>query len=376
MSNANLDIVRNFIFNDEVQKIINEINDNFLNLNILEITGMETQEIKHSNLLSWLFGDNEHGLGYIIFIEFLKQIYIENSCDDINLQNYIYLLKKNELEIFREKDNIDLLIVDKNNKKLFIIENKVFALERIDGEGGGQLNEYEMIIDKKYSNEEYKKIFIFLTPNLQSASNDRWLCASYQMISKIISNILDHKDLTLKVKIVLESYIDLLKKNNIIKDIKVQELCNQIWKNQEYKKALEIIIANRPNKCDLVYEIVEKEIYIEVKSNSGNYNYFFKLNEDSPLVYRFIYNSNGKGLSFVVTCKKEDINRIKSFNNVIIDGISLRYDQKSKSQFNYYIVSNYTNYYISEEEITKIKLQKLINELKIFDNTYINNNEI
>ena len=43
--NNETNLVEEFIFNDEVQQILSDINDRFMDFNILEITGMGTQEI-------------------------------------------------------------------------------------------------------------------------------------------------------------------------------------------------------------------------------------------------------------------------------------------------------------------------------------------
>ena len=59
-----IDSLKEFIFNDEVQKVFEDINNNVLDFNILEITGMGNQEIKHSNILGWLFSDAKHNLEY------------------------------------------------------------------------------------------------------------------------------------------------------------------------------------------------------------------------------------------------------------------------------------------------------------------------
>ena len=124
-------LIKSFIFDDEVQKLFEDINNNVLDFNILEITGMGNQEIKHSNILGWLFSDAEHNLEYKILESFLKKIIALNEIE--NLQDYLYLSKhRKDIVIYREKDNIDLLIVDDANKVLFAIENKVFAGERIN----------------------------------------------------------------------------------------------------------------------------------------------------------------------------------------------------------------------------------------------------
>ena len=241
--------VQKFIFNDKVQNILSKINDNVMDFNILEITGMGSQEIKHSNILGWLFDDTEHNLEYQILNNFLKKVIEENTSmnkKDI-LQSYLYLSnKKRDITIYREKYNIDLLIVDESNKIVITIENKVYADERIelancDGEELGQLACYEKRINAKY-NDDYDKYFIFLTIDLEQPSekNDNWLRANHQMITEVIEDILKTKETTTKTKIVLESYVDLLKRNGIVEDEKLKDLCEKIWLNKEYSEALDI----------------------------------------------------------------------------------------------------------------------------------------
>lgn len=263
--NNDIKIIKDFIFDDKVQDILLKINNSVMDFNILEITGMGTQEIKHSNILGWLFDDNEHNLEYQILDSFLKKVIKKNEINQLELlEEYLYLSnKKRDITIYREKDNIDLLIVDEANKIVITIENKVYASERIDGENGGQLKKYEEIINDKYPDEkDWKKYFIFLNIKLENPSdgNEKWLKANHQMITDIIENILKIKDITEKTKIVLESYVDLLKRNGIVADKELEKLCEKIWHNKEYENALEILIANKPihtifSKLQEIYHI-------------------------------------------------------------------------------------------------------------------------
>ena len=278
-----LKLIEKFIFNDEVQDILSKINDKIMNFNILEITGMGDYEIRHSNILSSLFGANEHNLQYEILDSFLKKD-IENSLDENKkdkLKHYLYLQnQKRDITIYREKDNIDLLIVDEENKKIFVIENKVNAYERVDGEDGGQLQKYENIVNAKYD-KSYEKYFIFLTKDSQKPSKDYWLVASYQMIADVIENILKTKELTQKTKIVLESYVDLLKRRGIVADKKLEELCRQIWANENYKNALEILCKNKPTNHKIISDLIIKEL-----ENIGINNIKLYANKNNDLIFK------------------------------------------------------------------------------------------
>jgi len=246
--------VKNFIFNDEIHTILSKINNNVMNFNILEITGMGNQEIKHSNILSWLFGDNEHKLEYQILDNFLKKVIAKNSNHNIeSLLKYLYLSNnKRNITIFREKDNIDLLIVDEANKIAITIENKVYANERIDGEDGGQLQKYEKNINEHYKG--YDKYFIYLTINLQQSSKENWIRANYQMIVDVLEDILKTKELTTKTQIIFESYIDLLKRNGIVEDIELKNLCEKIWLKKEYADALNILLKYKTTITKKFYD--------------------------------------------------------------------------------------------------------------------------
>lgn len=315
-------IVENFIYNDDISANIQKINQNFLDFNILEITGMGTQEIKHSNVLTWMLGDNEHNLEYTIFVDFLKKIYAKNDCNDRKLQEYIYISTKNDLKIYRERDNIDILIEDEENKKIFVIENKVLSGERIDGDDGGQLAKYEKQVTTKYPESEYDIYYIFLTPNFDDASREHWLNADYQMIENSVANILKQKDLSLNTRLIFESYTDLLKRRNIVENSGIKELCEKIWENKEYRDALNILYNYRVDMRSDIKDYLEGRLNqfqnksVEIDGSTKNLIRFADIRWDvlpeqksggkgwtkskRILLYEFYYTANGLKLKLII----------------------------------------------------------------------------
>lgn len=300
-----LEIIKNFIYNDEVQMLLSKIMNSVKEFNIFEITGMQEQEIKHSNTLAWLFGDNEHGLDSRFFIEFLKKSiiatqsnsdYYDNLIVEINkLREYIYLSnRKKELEVRREYNNIDIVVIDQNNKHVFLIENKIYSSEEEK-----QLYTYFNNIEKEFNN--YKRYYIYLTkdllePRLDLKNNNvvrqNYLLCSYKEIVEIIdelielniNGILSIKDETI---LILESYKDLLIRRGIVDNDPIQELCNKIWANPKYREALEILINNKPNIIsDCLDRVLEKdkEIIRLDKYGTKRRTFTFKSFDKHPMI--------------------------------------------------------------------------------------------
>lgn len=265
-------IVEEFIFDDEVQNLLEQISNNVMDFNILEITGMGAQEIKHSNLLSWSFGDNEHRLEYKIFEEFLKKVIEYNEEVEYieDLKHYVYLPSKDrDLTIYREKNNIDLLLIDESNKIVVAIENKVYAAERSEGDDGGQLKKYFEYVDSNY-NKDYKKFFIYLTIDNSYPSEDNkdiWLLASHQMIGEAIEQLLNSKDVSDRTELILSSYIDLLKRRNIMADKNIEELCEKIWSKNA--KALDILFRYRKTDLDKFFMLISEDDRFDIYDDNS-----------------------------------------------------------------------------------------------------------
>ncbi len=362
--------LKEFIFNNNFQNKLIEIDKNFIDYNILEITGMGHQEIKHSNILGWFFDDSEHNFEYKIFNNFLKKVFVKNKNNKKieELKKYIKISKYN-LNIYREENNIDLLIVDKKNKIVITIENKIYAKERKDGDDGGQLNKY----DKTYS-----KFFIFLTINLEQPSqgNGNWMIANHQMITDTIEEILKNEEkLSPKTEIIFESYIDLLKKRNIIKDTKLDTICNNIWK--EYK-----------NKLNLIHELKRGELE-NIIINQKLLNHLKILLKYKPLMNIKDLNIENELLKILISkiddklkdkigIVKPNIRQFYIKNNITKttfvwieknkNNISMNFNQLKTPKLNdeekVFILNKYKNIgkFTNREFIVKIKDKKEIND--------------
>ena len=277
-------------------------------------------------------------------------------------------MHKQDLNIYREKDNIDLLIVDEKNRVLIIIENKIFASERKDGIDGGQLKKYVDKINSKYP-KEYNKFYIFLTIDLKQPSIKNWMIANHQMITDTIEKIIKNsQDLSVKTKIILESYVDLLKRKKIVNDKNIRELCEKVWNEPRYKEALEILFNYKPNNSKLILESIEKNkednniSEVIIKINGDTHNYFIKF-QHTELLLRLTYNEK-KGLGFVIVSKNKKLR--ESFEKCKINKTVLEKEDKEGKQYNYDFISKFAWYVIEDIDIDEELITRIIKDFKHF----------
>ncbi|MDO5045153.1 PD-(D/E)XK nuclease family protein, partial [Campylobacter sp.] len=107
------------------------------------------------------------------------------------------------------------------NKFVIAIENKIYA-----DESNNQLKKYRGILEKNYP--EFEKICIFLTLNERISYHEEeqnlWLTASHKMIGEIIESLLEKRNLHPKTELIFSSYVDLLKRKNIMEDKELKKI--------------------------------------------------------------------------------------------------------------------------------------------------------
>lgn len=228
---------------DELSKWINPTN-------IFSILKLSRNEIRHSNFLSFLFDPKEnHGYDDDFIKDFLKTSLTSETIERTDISYFdVALSNYNDTLIYRERGNIDLLLVSDSNKLVVCIENKIDALESTN-----QLKKYQNYVEKNYP--DYKNIFIFLTPNGIEPSNAQWKIVSYLDVLRILERRQFLKRSESKVDIIINDYIDMLRRD-ILMDEELQKICQRIY--SEHKEALDLIFENRPDNLTIM-----NELYVE-----------------------------------------------------------------------------------------------------------------
>lgn len=238
--------------------------------NLFDVLKISRMEIRHSNMLAWLLNPNEnHGLGDA-FLKAIVQIVVQN--DDNGRYNVLetLLIDFYSFVVYREWKNIDILLVSDAEKFLIAIENKIDSHEHDD-----QLKKYRDTLATDYPN--YRKMYLYLTPEGEEPSDtDYWDTLSYRDVVEALSEQRDTTELTPDVALVVENYLDVLRRD-IVEDEKLIEICNKIY--AKHKKALDLIfehrIDGRTRLVDIVKTVLEtlsqENVIIAVPSSNASF---------------------------------------------------------------------------------------------------------
>ena len=150
--------------------------------------------------------------------------------------------------------NINILIIIKETDKNIVIaiENKIKSSEH-----SNQLVRYREIIEKEFDN--YKKLFVFLTPENTIPSDENWINFNYTTISLLIDNILKYKRDLLNANILnfIEHY-NIILKRYLVGNSEIEIICKQIYK--KHKDALDLIFQYKPDIASDISDLVQSLI--------------------------------------------------------------------------------------------------------------------
>ncbi len=229
--------------------------------NVFDVLKVTRTEIRHSNVLAWLFDPYEsHGLENSVLAvlnSYLVKYNLISQTDSIDILTMDY----SDIIVYRERRNIDILIESKKDKYILCIENKIDTQDHSE-----QLNKYYDIINEQYDNS-YKKIFMYLTPEGLTPNNDKndaWCCFDYKKIVEIIESALKKSSISEDIYKFIESYCEILRRE-IMQNNEIVELCQKIYK--KHRKALDLIFENRPDRLQNVSEYFKA--WCDQKAKSG-----------------------------------------------------------------------------------------------------------
>lgn len=237
--------------------------------NIFDALGIERREIHHSYFLAWLLSPNEsHGHGSLFLRAFLMDILrkadpTNRPFSPIDLDG----MEFRDVRVWRELEDIDLLISCQHPRLVVVIENKIDS-----GEHSNQLAKYEAAAKSHFPN--VPMLFVYLSPNGAEASRKNWnpyaytdLYATFQRLKRINS-----KSIAGDVAVFLDHYLNLIG-TRFMENPQIDSLCKRIWDN--HRQALKLIFDRYGDpKARMGIEIESA-----LNSQANNWHIFYRTNE-------------------------------------------------------------------------------------------------
>jgi hypothetical protein len=208
--------------------------------NIFEAVGAVRREMRHSDFLAFLLDPQErHGLGSAFVQRFLLAAVQGSEQDTAVSALDLALWDAGSLEVRREWQNIDILLLDEQEKLAVIIENKVDS-----GEHSQQLDRYWRIVQQRFPG--WRTIGLFLTPDGREPSSACYLPVDYNLIHTLIRDLAGSHTSTIsaEVQTALRHYAQMLRRH-IMPDSDIAQLCQRIY--QKHRRALDLIYEHRPD---------------------------------------------------------------------------------------------------------------------------------
>jgi hypothetical protein len=215
--------------------------------NIFRVLRAARHEIRHSNMLAWFLNPDEtHGLGARFLRRWLMRI-VHDADQDIVVRLHlpspieIDALDIDSVEVARESDNIDLLLVIRTVSGAFwviCIENKVEAAQH-----SNQLRRYREVVERRYADAEHL-FFVFLTKHDEEPEDSGFVTSSYEVIEGVLRSCLKERDdmIGSEPLFLATQYLELLAED-FMGDSRAAELARKIYRT--HRKAIDFILENR-----------------------------------------------------------------------------------------------------------------------------------
>lgn len=209
--------------------------------NIFEAIGVARQELRHSNFLAFLLNPSQNsGLGQTFLKRFLLKAISgaptsELSITPIDLDSW----DLHNVVVYREWQNIDILILEESIRLAIIIENKIDGTESAD-----QLKRYHDTVKKRFP--DYDIVCLYLTPEGDIPSQENYIPISYGLVCQVVETLIETKESILGSDLLtlLKNYAEMLRRH-IVGESEIAKLCQKIYR--KHQKALDLIFEYKPD---------------------------------------------------------------------------------------------------------------------------------
>lgn len=346
--------------------------------NIFSVLRIEKAEIRHSNVLAWLLDPREsHGLGDSYLRRFLSTLLMESEWTSKRIgPAHIELMPLQDVEVWREWKNIDLIAFSKENRWLLLMENKIKS-----GSKSKQLLRYKQLVEKEFKKFVVIPLLLTLHPDdgLEAAEEADFINWSHAQSYHVLDYVFNlRKDrVPSEARFFLEDYLTVLRRLTM-QDKKIMDLCKEIYKKHQaaidlimeygaasqFEAAAESFISENKQLLQLSMRphsawFIPKEW---TKTMTACSNRWKHLSEPYPVACWFIYKQNRSkiGLIIEVGSMEDQAKRMKLIHSLQKENFKFRkktFQPGSKySRF-------YSHYLKIENDDNLEEIRAILNEL-------------
>lgn len=220
-------------------KQLTDLEDLLGSFNLFQVLRAENNELRHSNVLGWLFDPEEsHGLGDLFLQRWMMRVLHKNPKSAVSPAE-IDGWALADVEVRREWRNIDLLLIlamPSGIRWAVCVENKINSAQHSD-----QLRRYRETVEAEFPDE--KHLFIFLTRRGEEPQDATYLTATYEQVFEALYESVARRSLAIgsEPKILLDNYLRLLREKFMNKS-QIAQLSRAIYKT--HKRALDVIFEH------------------------------------------------------------------------------------------------------------------------------------
>jgi len=180
------------INNSDFQSIQTYLN----RFNPIKIMKMENQEIRHSNILSWLLNPyGNHGLGDEFLKSFLSETF--KGIHHLGITSLDIISEDlSDAQIKTEWNKIDILIECPEQKWVFIVENKWRSKQH-----SNQLERYKKLANDHFNQDGTEILGIYLTLQEDDPKHDKYVNTLHVTHVENLKRIIDSKKTSLSDKV-------------------------------------------------------------------------------------------------------------------------------------------------------------------------------
>ena len=217
--------------------------------NLFEAVGAVRGELHHSNFLSYLLSPNRgHGLGARPLLEVLRAIL--ERIDPPSRPVMTLELIAGDLDdaiVYRERENIDLLIEIGSLKLVVLVENKIDAKA-----GDGQLARYRQLVEARYP--DHRHLLVFLTPDGAEPDQPEYVVFSYSDLARVLEVLVNDETPSVpsESQMIVRHYVEMLRRH-IVEDEHLRDLAVRLY--ERHSEAFDFVFKCRPEPRSLIHVV-------------------------------------------------------------------------------------------------------------------------